>query len=143
MSKCNHSCGSNDKAEGCGCQSGSTCKCGSKETNGCSCCSGGGKCNCSCHQSCGSQTCKGHEGGFAHELLDLADQAWMEVLKEKIKENIRSGCCDHLNELAALVTETNKNRWKNKMAKKQNCEQFAERLKEIFKNKQNGNNNSL
>jgi hypothetical protein len=136
MSK-HHSCESNQEGSGCGCgKSNCSCKsgksCQSSGGGSCGCCCGGGKCQCSCHQSAD----KGHEEcGFAHELLDLADQAWMEVLKERIKEEIKKNRGDHIEELAKVVTETNRDRWKNKMTKKQNCEQFGEKLKQIFRNK--------
>lgn len=56
----------------------------------------------------------------------------MEVVKEKIKEEILKTSSDHLNELAKLVSETNKKRWQEKMAEKSNEIDFEERLKNIL-----------
>lgn len=67
----------------------------------------------------------------AHDLLDLADMAWMEVLKEKIKDHIRAND-QKIDELAAIVADINKERWHHKMAKEKICEDFERRLKDLF-----------
>jgi hypothetical protein len=110
-----------------GCKCGAGCQCGCKSGAACKCqgsCSKDGKCTCGA-KSCGCN--------FAHKLLDAADEAWMCLLKEKIKSEIEKSSGAHLNELAKLVVETNKARWKNKLSRQQNVEQFGEKLKEFFK----------
>lgn len=102
------------------------------------------------HECCGNESCSSHEHEHEHDhvccshthhedqgcdmalsLLDLADQAWMEVLKEKIKEHIRSN--DHkIDDLAKLVSEINRERWHHKMAKNQICEDYEKRLHALF-----------
>lgn len=72
----------------------------------------------------------GHED-FADQLIDLADEAWMEVLKDKIKENI-SASSEHLDQLAKMVTEVNKERWINKMSAKKQSDDFKEKLHSFF-----------
>jgi hypothetical protein len=108
-----------------------------------------GSCSCPCHHHhescpcCEGGTCSvchgNHEGSekgdFAGELLTLADQAWMEVLKEKIKKQIESESGSHLDNLAKLVAQTNQMRWKNKLEAKHGCHEFKDKLADLFKKK--------
>lgn len=110
MSECHDSCCS--KADSCG-SSKSKCGCG------CSCSS--------CSTCCGSQ-----QGKFADELLKIADQAWMEVLKEKIKDEIRQLSNDHLSQMAKLVAEANHVRWKEKMKARKDIHDYEDQLRGLF-----------
>lgn len=103
-----HSCGCNSSCA-CGCQN---CKCN--------------QCKCSCHSG---TSC--HED-FAHELLEMADEAWMEVLKDKIKAKIEATSGPHLEKLADLVATSNRERWINKMKKKQACENYEDKVADFF-----------
>lgn len=112
----------------CQCQKQSQSCCGSNHC-GCSCqsqqssCAGAsGSCGCSCHK-------KSYD--HSEKFFELADQAWMEVLKEKIKDNIRANS-KNIDELAKLVAEANHERWKKKMEEKQCCGGFDEKLKNFF-----------
>lgn len=84
-----------------------------------------------CHEESCCDAGQG-ESDFAHDLLELADEAWMCLLKEKIKANIASTSGAHLDKLAALVSEANKQRWDHKMAKHQVLEGYREKLAEFF-----------
>ncbi len=97
----------------CSCSQG----CSSKKQGG-NCC-GCQNCKCSCHQN----------GKYADELLQLADDAWMELLKEQIKEEIRTNGGDQINQLAKLVSTANHARWKDKMQSKKDHENFECQLK--------------
>lgn len=92
-----------------------------------------------CHESsCEPQQQDCHESercDMPEKFLDLADEAWMEVLKEKIKAQIESTCGNEMEQLAKVVTETNKERWNQKFAKRRLQHQYHERLKEIFMSK--------
>src|SRR4051812_17667548 len=100
----------------CGCKSGS---CGSGCGCGCNCqcsdCSCNKQSSCGCEKSgCGSSC--GSSGNCcdkAKKFLELADQAWKEVLKEKIKKHIEAND-KNLDELAKLISDTNHKRWKKK-----------------------------
>lgn len=84
------------------------------------------------HHACHEQQTK-----YADELLALADEAWMEVLKEKIKDQIRSTSSQHLDALAKLISQANHNRWKHKMEGKTTKEDFEQNLQQILhQNKQ-------
>lgn len=71
-------------------------------------------------------------------LFEIADCAWAEVLKEKIKEHIRS-TDNKIDGLAKIVAEANHKRWKNKMQKdacaseyEECCLDFEEELCRLF-----------
>jgi len=87
-----------------------------------------------CHHGHSHEHCHDHhhEKKYADELLALADEAWMEVLKEKIKDQIRSTSSGHLDALAKLVSESNHNRWKHKMEGKSNTEDFETSLQKLL-----------
>ncbi len=88
------------------------------------------KCESECvprHQGCGEKECHS-----SHPFLELADCAWMEVLKEKIKEHILATDKERMTELAKIISECNQQRWKNKMGKKRHCKDFEEKLCGFF-----------
>ena len=87
---------------------------------------------CSCHShECGSSCSHGDEK-FTTLLLELADEAWMEVLKDKIKEEIVRNNGEQLTALAKLVSTTNHKRWGAKMHAKASCEEFESQLREVM-----------
>lgn len=88
-------------------------------------------CGCGCHNCncCGQQQ---QHGKYADELLHLADEAWMCLLKEKIKEEIRLNAGEQLTQLAKLVSQANHARWKDKMQGKKDYEDFECQLKSIL-----------
>lgn len=123
MCHCNQNSCCSDKGCGCGCQSKSCCG-GSQKSCGCKGC--GSDCGCK-SQGCGSQQC----GSYASKFLELADCAWMEVLKEKIKDHIRANA-KHMDELAALISEANHEKWQKKMENQKCCGGFEEKLGEML-----------
>jgi|EndMetStandDraft_5_1072996.scaffolds.fasta_scaffold1216189_1 hypothetical protein len=102
--------------------------------HGDSCCS---ESECPC--CTGEESCQLHkhhhpheEGGFAQDLLDLADDAWMEVLREKIKDNIVKNHGKNLDKLAQLISESNSERWKFKLAKQKQRMDYLEKIAHFF-----------
>ena len=97
-----------------------------------SCCSG---CGCDSKSSCCSEEtehgCHESECDFASTFLELADEAWMEVLKEKIMDHIRANA-KNMDQLAALISETNNSRWHKKMEHKQCKANYEEKLREFL-----------
>jgi ABC-type Zn2+ transport system substrate-binding protein/surface adhesin len=69
---------------------------------------------------------------FAKHLLCLADEAWEDVLIEKIKQEILKNSGDHLSELAKLIASANSERWRTKMSAGANCENFMTQLKTMM-----------
>jgi hypothetical protein len=96
-----------------------SCGCGSQ-----SCGASGNSCSCSCHNS--SKKCDA-----ASKFLELADCAWKEVLKEKIKEHIKANA-KHLDELASLIAEANHEKWKKKIENNKCCTSFEDKLNDFF-----------
>jgi hypothetical protein len=92
----------------------------------------------SCHEksccSCKNCECGCHSKKHKHcdDLLHLADEAWMEVLKEKIKDEIRQNSADHLKKLAEIVSKANHKRWMDKMEDKRNVESFEEQVRNLM-----------
>lgn len=109
-------------------------------SSSCSCC--GSKGPCSCHKDvCSCSYCKtghahahGHED-FANQLIEMADNAWMELVKDKIKDHILASSGKELDKLAQLVAESNKLRWKEKLAMQKGSKDFKEKLGEFFSKK--------
>lgn len=94
------------------------------------------ECSCGCGCGCGD---KGHhhhdsEKGChcAEKFLELADEAWKEVLKEKIKAKIIAKKGEHIEKLAEIVAMANGEKWKHKISAKMKCNEFKDHLKEYF-----------
>ncbi|MBA3239505.1 MAG: hypothetical protein H0T62_14345 [Parachlamydiaceae bacterium] len=87
-------------------------------------------------ECCEEESCceskEGKHEDFAKHLLCLADEAWMELLKDKIKENILADGGAQLDQIAKVVSEGNKSRWENKMAMKKNACEYKEKIKSLF-----------
>lgn len=87
------------------------------------------ECCCSCHHH-------HHEhNSFADDLLELADEAWMEVLKEKIKDHIRTKNGAHLDKLAKLVSEANNSRWSHRLSSQTEAGEFQDKIHDFFHKK--------
>lgn len=95
-----------------------------------------------CHQNEGVCPCgcgykvhtHSHEEGChcSEKFLALADEAWKEVLKEKIKDKIRAKKGEHIEKLAEIIATANGDKWKNKISAKTKCNEFKDTLKEFF-----------
>lgn len=108
------------------------------------------QCGCGCgsnyhehhKEGCHCQSCEAkrqyHEHGMdgscccAEKFLMLADEAWKEVLKDKIKEKICAQKGEHIEKLAELIATTNGEKWKHKMSAMMKCDQYKDQLKEFF-----------
>lgn len=91
-------------------------------------------CSCGCGCGCGSHH-HHHEGEGCHcaeKFLEIADEAWKEVLKEKIKAQIIAHKGEHLDKLAELIAKANGARWKHKISSKTKTNEFKDALKELF-----------
>ena len=72
------------------------------------------------------------ECNMPEKLLKLADEAWFELLKEKIKGRIQQTCDEKMNKLAELVADTNQQRWIHMIQGKMKCEEYKESIKDLF-----------
>lgn len=69
---------------------------------------------------------------MSHYFLELADTAWEEVLKDKMKDYILETQEKRMEELAKIVAEGNNQKWKDKMHKKHSGGEFKEKLIRFF-----------
>lgn len=97
-----------------------SCECQKEEQHSCSC---GQKHH--PHDIEGSCCC-------AEKFLNLADEAWKEVLKEKIKAKILAKKGEHLEELAELIATINGEKWKHRISARLKCDEYKDKLKEFF-----------
>ncbi len=81
-------------------------------------------CEDDCYEDCDSD--------FAEEMLELADDAWLCLLKDKVKEQILATSGKQLDELAKLISEANCARWKSKMAEEAAVDGFRDELRSFF-----------
>jgi len=93
-------------------------------------------CTCGCGCDCGSKG-QGHTDGEGHchcteKFLAIADEAWKEVLKEKIKAKIIARKEEHIEKLAEIVAAANGEKWKHKISAKMKCNEFKDNLKDFF-----------
>lgn len=72
------------------------------------------------------------EHDFAHQLIAIADDAWMELLHEKIKKQIEISDGANLDKLAKLVSEANRERWNHKLAINKNATDYKNNLDQFF-----------
>lgn len=104
------------------CQHGTCSHEGHSHSQGCCSCSAHHHCSCECHK---------HHHKYSDDLLEIADEAWMEVVKEKIKEEIRQHAGEHISKLAKLVAQTNHTRWTNILGEKRNLEEYENNLRNL------------
>lgn len=69
---------------------------------------------------------------FHETLLALADDAWMELLKEKIKIEIEKSGGQHMDKIAKLVADANCAKWGNMIHAKVKCDEYKENLKALM-----------
>ncbi len=62
----------------------------------------------------------------------MADEAWMEVLHDKIKAQILATSGSHLDKLAKIVADANKERWQHKLGKQKSCDDYKEKVSNFF-----------
>lgn len=89
--------------------------------------------SCSLHGEHHEQHHEEHECCDLNEkMFCLADEAWKELLMEKIKQEIEKLSGEKLNEVAKAVAEANHKRWHHMMEGKQKCCEFKQHLKDLL-----------
>ncbi len=96
----------------------------SQECNDNTCCTTNDETQC---DSAGEECCTMHE-----TLLELADEAWYEAVKDRIRKEIDASCGEKLDELAKIVTEANQCRWQHKIGGKVKENAYKTRIREFF-----------
>ena len=92
-------------------------------------CSNDSCCNTNDKDQCNStdQCCD-----MPEKLIQLADEAWYEVMKDKLKKEIEATCGEKLDKLAQIVASTNNARWGHKIQGKVMCDEYKNSIKELF-----------
>ena len=93
----------------------SKCGCGSES----SCCESSCGCNDSC---CDSEMSKGKM------FMNLAEEAWMELMKEKMKAAIEKASGPKMDKAAQVAVEASIAHWADKKKKEAVCAEFEEKL---------------
>lgn len=92
-----------------------------------------GTCSCGCGSKIHSHHYGSEEGCHcAEKFLEIADEAWKEVLKEKIKAKIIAKKGEDIEKLAEIIAKANGEKWKHKISAKTKCNEFKDSLKEFF-----------
>ena len=95
----------------------------SSECSNDSCCTTTESSNCGTDQEC----CD-----MPEKLIAIADEAWYEVVKDKIKKEIEATCGEKLDKLAQIVASANNQRWTHQIQGKVLCEEYKNNIKELF-----------
>ena len=95
-------------------------------------------CKCGEHCQCGDKPRQEQHEEHCHceeKFMKVADEAWMELLKEKIKAEIEKKQGDSLEKLAEIITKANSEKWRHKITIKSKCEEYKNNLKDFFSSK--------
>ncbi len=87
---------------------------------------------CNVEESCATQPSTVEHCDMPEKLLNLADEAWYEVLKDKIKGEIIKSSGKHMDDLAKLVADANKDKWVHMITGKVKCEEYKQNLKALM-----------
>jgi len=88
--------------------------------------------------TCGTETCAATKKNDSdccnmhEEMLALADEAWMELMKEKIKAEIDKVSGAHMEKVAKLVMEANFAKWSDLMKSKARCNEYKDNLNTLM-----------
>ena len=61
-------------------------------------------------------------------LINLSDEAWYELLKDKMKDQIQASSGDKMDRMAEFITKANNERWAHMITGRARCEQFKQDL---------------
>ncbi len=87
---------------------------------------------CCTTESCATSQKASGECDMHEKLLALADDAWMELLKEKIKAEIEKTNGQHMDKIAKLVSDANFAKWGSMINAKVKCNEYKENLKALM-----------
>jgi len=93
------------------------------------CCDSGKECCCDSGKEscCETECCEGQSK--AKMMMYLANEAWSELLKDKMKAAYEKSIGDKMNKIAHISVEACIAYWGNKMKESSSWEEFEEKLK--------------
>ena len=99
------------------------------EEQGCGCEESKGSCQsgCGCEGSCSCES-----KSMAGMIMNLANEAWMELMKEKMKHAYEKATGDKMNKIAQVGIEACIAYWGNQMKDKSSYDEFEEKLKKAM-----------
>ena len=82
-----------------------------------------------CSESCNESSCEESKGDM---MMNIANEAWEELMKEKMKSAYEKSIGDKMNRTAMVAVEACIAYWGNKMKEKAACAEFEEKLKKAM-----------
>lgn len=95
-------------------------------------CQEGAATQCCSTGCCGGQSCKDEQGSHAQKLLNLADEAFKELLKEKIKQELEKTSGAKLAALGKALAEANLRRHGHEIQGKLACKEVEGQLQSLL-----------
>jgi len=111
-----------EEEQKCGC--GDNCGCGS---SACGC----GEADCSCGSGCGGDSCC-PEDSMPKMMLGLANQAWAELMKEKMRKHYEAARGKRMDAMAKVSVDACLAYWDGKLQQKGQFEEFAKKLQDAM-----------
>ena len=78
-------------------------------------------------QECCTESC-GDEKSHSDMIMQLANEAWAELMKEKMKSAYEEAVGDRMNKVAKIGVEACMGYWQNKMRSEAASAEFEEKL---------------
>jgi hypothetical protein len=69
---------------------------------------------------------------MAGVLMDIADEAWEDLMRDKMKKAFEKAKGEKMDKAAALVVEASISYWEGKMKEKAKWNEFEDKLKSIM-----------
>ena len=94
-----------------------------------------GECNTSCDDEKGKcEDGKTESSGcdVTDEVMGLADEAWEELMKEKMKAELEKAVGSRMNAIAAAGVAASMEYWESVMQNKAKCEEHKEKIRKAF-----------
>ena len=89
---------------------------------------------CCSEESCSAESCCEESTGceMTDMMLKLADEAWSELMKEKMKAAFESERGEKMDAVAKAVVNASIGKWEYKMLGKAKCNEHKEKIKQAF-----------
>ncbi len=95
-------------------------------------------CEESCKSGCGSDCSCGNEGCCKEEMskgemfMDMANEAWHELMKEKMKHAYEKAIGEKMSKAAAVSVEACMAYWSQKMKNEASCAEFEDKIRKAM-----------
>jgi len=97
------------------------------------CCEESCKPGCGCGSSCGNEKeCCEENTSCGKMMMDMANESWSELMKEKMKAAYEKAIGDKMSKMASVGVEACMAYWNQKMKNEASCAEFEEKLKKAM-----------